>query len=213
MTQPVATAAAHGPDASFWQHRFETQETPWDRGGVNPQLLQWLDDGAIDKECGTVAVPGCGSGHEVAALAAAGFEVVAIDYAQAAVTLTQQRLAARQLQVGVEQADVLAWQPVAPLAAVYEQTCLCALHPDHWTAYAAQLHRWLRPGGKLFALFMQVARDGGNDGFVEGPPYHCHIHAVRALFPATLWDWPRPPYPRVAHPKGIFELALILTRR
>ena len=30
-------------------------------------------------------------------------------------------------------------KPAAPLAAVYEQTCLCALHPDLWTAYAAQL--------------------------------------------------------------------------
>jgi len=148
----------------------------------------------------------------VEALAAAGCDVVAIDYTPAAVALTRQRLAARQLRAELVQADVLAWRPALPLAAVYEQTCLCALHPDHWTAYAAQLHAWLRPGGRLFALFMQAPRDGGGEGFIVGPPYHSHVHAMRALFPAALWDWPRPPYRRVPHANGFAELAAVLTR-
>lgn len=215
MEKPIdpARPAARGPDPAFWQQRFETCATPWDRGGVNPQLQQWLAEGAIDARAGQIAVPGCGSGHEVAELAAAGCDVVAIDYTPAAVALTQQRLAARALRAEVVQADVLAWQPAAPLAAVYEQTCLCALHPDLWTAYAAQLHAWLRPGGRLFALFTQAPRDGGNEGFVVGPPYHSHVHAMRALFPAPLWDWPKPPYRQVPHASGNFELAAVLTRR
>ena len=206
-------ASTHGPDTAFWERRFETRETPWDRGGVNPQLRQWLSDGTIAASAGAIAVPGCGSGHEVAALAAAGCAVIALDYASAAIALTQQRLAVQQLRAELVQADVLAWRPAAPLAAVYEQTCLCALHPDHWTAYAAQLHAWLRPGGRLLALFMQAPREGGSQGFVEGPPYHCHIHAMRALFPAPLWDWPKPPYAQVSHPRGSQELAVVLTRR
>ncbi len=215
MTQPpdlTLPAAAHGPDSAFWQRRFESGETPWDRGGANPQLLRWLAEGAFERLSGTIAVPGCGAGHEVAALAAAGLELVAIDYTPAAVALTRQTLATQKLGGEVVQADVLAWQPAAPLAAVYEQTCLCALHPDHWTTYAAQLHRWLRPGGRLFALFMQAPREGGAEGFVEGPPYHCHIHAMRALFPAPRWDWPKPPYRQVPHPRGFGELAVVLTR-
>jgi len=214
MTQPTEPTrpAVHGPDIAFWQQRFETCETPWDRGGVNPQLEQWLAEGTIDAHAGVIAVPGCGSGYEVEALAAAGCDVVAIDYTPAAVALTRQRLAARQLRAELVQADVLAWRPALPLAAVYEQTCLCALHPDHWTAYAAQLHAWLRPGGRLFALFMQAPRDGGGEGFIVGPPYHSHVHAMRALFPAALWDWPRPPYRRVPHANGFAELAAVLTR-
>jgi len=35
---------------------------------------------------------------------------------------------------------------------------------------------------------------------------------VRALFPAERWQWPRPPYPRQAHPAGIAELQVVLTR-
>ena len=62
-------------------------------------------------------------------------------------------------------------------------------------AYADQLHRWLKPGGRLAALVMQCRRDGAADGLVEGPPCHLDINAVRALFPAALWSWPAPPTP------------------
>jgi len=79
--------------------------------------------------------------------------------------------------------------------AVRRETCLCALYPDHWSAYAGQLHRWLAPGGRLFALFVQILRPGAAEGLIQGPPYHCDIHGMRALFPADRWDWPKPPYP------------------
>lgn len=201
-----------GPDVDFWQQRFETGQLPWDRGGSNPQLAAWLASG--DLAPGRIAVPGCGSGHEVEALASAGCEVTALDYAPAAVALTRQRLAAAGLPGEVVQADVLEWHPAMPFDAVYEQTCLCALHPDHWVAYAGRLQAWLRPGGRLALLAMQAPRPGATNGHIEGPPYHVDIHALRALLPSGLWEWPRPPYAKVAHPSnGWAELALVLTRR
>lgn len=199
-----------GPKVAFWQEKFAQHNTPWDRGAPSPQLFAWLDDGAL-APC-RIAVPGCGSGHEVVVLAARGFDVVALDYAPAAVTRTGEALRAAGVSADVIEADVLTWQPQAPFDAVYEQTCLCALHPDHWVAYADRLHGWLAPGARLFALFMQGARTGAADGFVEGPPYHCDIHAVRALFDGARWQWPKPPYVRVPHPMGIAELAVVLTR-
>jgi len=204
-----------GPTPEFWQSRFESRHTPWDRGEASPQLQQWLDSGELNPAStgACVAVPGCGSGYEVESLARAGFSVTALDYAPAAVALTRERLRQSALTANVVQADVLQWQPAAPLDAVYEQTCLCALHPDHWVAYATQLQRWLRPGGFLFALFMQVQRDSAGTGFMEGPPYHCDIHAMRALFPAGHWEWPKPPYSRVPHPMKVVELAVVLARR
>jgi SAM-dependent methyltransferase len=200
-----------GPDRSFWQQRFDERRTPWDRGAPGPQLAVWLADGTLAAGQ-RIAVPGCGSGHDVLALAQAGLDVSAIDYADAAVALARERLHAAGAHARVVQADVLAWQPDAPLDAVYEQTCWCALHPDHWAAYAAQLQRWLRPGGALLLLAMQVRRDGAADGRIEGPPYHQDVHALRALLPAPAWQWPAPPYPRVAHPAGWHELALVLRR-
>jgi len=200
-----------GPDAAFWQTRFETGTTPWDRGAPSPQLLRWRDAGAFLAGT-TVLVPGCGSGWELAELAAAGVSVTGLDYAAAAVDRSRQHLAERGLQADVVQADVLQWSPAAPVDTIYEQTCLCALHPDHWTAYAAQLHAWLKPGGRLLALFMQAPAAGAPDGYLTGPPYHCDIHAMRALFPSSRWSWPKPPYERVLHPLGAHELALVLTR-
>lgn len=203
-----------GPDVDFWQERFAKRQAPWDRGAASPQLQVWFDAGLTpDAFAGSVAVPGCGAGYEVEQLARAGFEVIAIDYAGAAVLLTQERLASARLDADVVQADVLDWDPPAPLAAVYEQTCLCALHPDDWTRYAARLHGWLRPGGRLYALFVQLRRETAGSGFVEGPPYHCDINAMRALFPQRLWQWPKPPYAQVPHPIGMQELAVMLTRR
>jgi SAM-dependent methyltransferase len=206
-----------GPTVDFWQQRFASGSLPWDRGEPSPQLLDWLADGSLRAAGGRIAVPGCGAGHEVAALAAAGFQVTGIDYAPGAVSMARERLAAQArnaevLRAEVVQADVLQWQPATPLDAVYEQTCLCALHPDQWVAYASQLRRWLRPGGSLFAMLMQAPREGASQGRIEGPPYHLDIHAVRALFPEPAWRWPAPPYPGVPHRQGWVELAVRLER-
>ena len=77
-----------GPTKEFWEQRFQDGNTPWDRGAVNPQLASWLESGAL-RPC-RILVPGCGSGYEVAALAAAGFEVTALDYAPVAIARTRQ---------------------------------------------------------------------------------------------------------------------------
>jgi methyl halide transferase len=201
-----------GPDRDFWQRRFEKQQTPWDRAAPGPQIAAWIADGTLHAGL-RIAVPGCGSGHDVLALAQAGCDVTAIDYASAAVALTSERLDAQGASAHLVQADVLAWQPPAALDAVYEQTCWCALHPDHWAIYAAQLGVWLRPGGTLLLMAMQCRRDSAAVGHIEGPPYHMDINAVRALLPESQWVWPAPPYAAVPHPAGWTELALVLTRR
>jgi len=200
-----------GPTREFWEKRFQSGETPWDRGVANPQLGAWLASGAL-KPC-RILLPGCGSGYEVAALAAAGFEVTALDYALEAVGRTRKLLAAENLKAELVAADALAWQPERAFDAIYEQTCLCALYPDQWREYADQLHRWLAPGGRLYALFVQFPRPGAAQGAIEGPPYHCDINAMRALFPEPRWLWPKPPYPRTTHPRGLNELAVVLEHR
>lgn len=200
-----------GPTKEFWEQRFAAADTPWDRGDSSPQLAAWIAAGTL-RPC-RILVPGCGSGYEVAALAKAGFEVTGLDYATEAVTHTRQHLSNAGAQATVVQVDALNWMPDRPFDAVYEQTCLCALYPDDWRGYADQLHRWIAPGGKLFALFMQLPRPQAAEGFVLGPPYHCDINAMRALLPEPDWAWPKPPYARTAHPKGLTELAVVLERR
>ena len=184
---------------------------PWDRGEPNPQLGVWLASGAL-APC-HILVPGCGSGYEVAVLAAAGFEVTALDYAAVAIDRTRKRLDAAGLRATLIEVDALAWQPERAFDAIYEQTCLCAIYPDQWRDYADQLHRWLAAGGRLYALFVQFPRPGAAEGAIEGPPYHCDSNAMRALFPEPRWAWPKPPYPRTTHPRGLAELAVVLEHR
>jgi len=200
-----------GPTKDFWEQRFAEGDTPWDRGASSPQLAVWISSGAM-KPC-RILVPGCGSGYEVADLALAGFEVTGLDYADSAIARTHERLKSSEIDATLVQADALSWQPDRPFDAVYEQTCLCALYPDDWRAYADQLQRWIAPGGKLFALFVQLLRPQAAEGFVQGPPYHCDVNAMRALFPESRWRWPKPPYARTTHPRGLAELAVALERR
>lgn len=202
---------AAGPSADFWQDRFASQRTPWDRGEVNPALEPLLVRGILPPAA-RVLVPGCGAGHEVVRLAAAGHRVLAVDYAPAAVALTRERLSQAGLDAEVVEADLLSWDPPARFDAVWDQACLCALHPDHWTTYAGRLADWIGAGGTLVLLAVQVERERSREGFVEGPPYHCDINAMRALFPSSRWTWPRPPYERRAHPAGFAELQLLLER-
>ena len=199
-----------GPTREFWELRFAEGNTPWDRGAANPQLDAWLAAGVL-KPC-RILVPGCGSGYELAALAKAGFEVTGLDYSPLAIARARKLLAAANARAELIEADALAWRPQRAFDAIYEQTCLCALYPDLWRDYADQLHRWLVPGGWLCALFVQLPRPGASEGAIEGPPYHCDINAMRALFPAARWYWPKPPYARTSHPRGLAELAVVLKR-
>jgi len=187
-----------------WESKYHSGETGWERGGVSPALDGWLQQGAVPQ--GRVLVPGCGSGHEVLALTRAGHYVTAVDIAAPPVMQLMGELTGQGLHAKVVQADLLNWTPAEPFDAIYEQTCLCALDPELWPAYAERLAGWLLPGGSLFALFMQTGREGG-------PPHHCELSQMRELFPDHLWIWPDAPQARVDHPNGLHELAHLLVRR
>ncbi|HKJ83493.1 MAG TPA: methyltransferase domain-containing protein [Mariprofundaceae bacterium] len=194
-----------GPQTSkAWETRYRNGQTGWDRGGTSASLGYWLQDDELSP-C-RVLIPGCGRGHEVIELAQHGFDTTALDVAPSAVDHVRTSLAEKQLDGCVEQADVLHWQPSAPFEAIYEQTCLCALPPSKWEAYERQLHRWLKSGGRLFALFMQT-------GMEDGPPFHCDLLRMRQLFDSSRWQWPEETPILTPHRDHLFELGYILTRR
>lgn len=188
---------------NHWEEKYQANTIPWDRGASSPALRRWLEADAL--KWGRILLPGCGRGHEALELARHGFRVTALDIAPTALTLLETELAAAGLTAERVCADALTWQPEIPFDAIYEQTCLCALQPEQWPAYEQQLYRWLKPGGHLYALFMQTGRDGG-------PPFHCELGEMRALFPAARWVWPASDVARVDHPNGLHELATVLTR-
>ncbi|MCA9700538.1 MAG: methyltransferase domain-containing protein, partial [Myxococcales bacterium] len=105
-------------------------------------------------------------GHDALAWAAAGHEVVAVDFAPEAVASMRGRARETGLALEVIEADVSA--PPASLRAgfdlVWEQTCLCALPPERRRPYLEQMAATLHPQGQMVALLWHH----GNEG---GPPY------------------------------------------
>lgn len=192
-----------GARRAEWEGRYEAGRTQWDRGEASPAARAWLAVGAVPK--GRVLVPGCGNGHEIHELVRYGCEVTAVDIASQPVARLRAELEASGLSADVVQADLLEWQPDAPFDAIYEQTCLCALDPIYWPAYEMRLSTWLKPGGSLFALFMQVGEDGG-------PPFDCAIPRMQELFDPARWQWPDE-FGRIPHPNGLHEEAVALVRR
>ncbi len=191
-----------GLDRDGWQSRYEAEETGWDRGEPSPALMQWLENGQL-KPC-RILVPGCGRGHEVIELASRGFDVTALDFAKAPVDELTRQLSERSLTANVVQADVLEFTTEQKFDAVYEQTCLCAIAPQHRETYEQRLAENLRDGGQLFALFMQSDKP-------NGPPFHCDISAMHELFDSSRWIWPDE-QSVVEHPAGLQEIAIVLQR-
>lgn len=187
-----------------WEQRYRAGRTGWDRGASSPALAHWLNRGLVP--AGRVLVPGCGHGHEVAALVRAGCDVTAVDIAAQPVLRLMGQLGDLNLKANVVQADLLRWQPAERFDAVYEQTCLCAFEPELWTDYAQRVADWLEPEGLLFALFMQTGREGG-------PPFDCPLGDMRQLFDETRWAWPDQAPLDVTHPNGFVEKGFVIRRR
>jgi SAM-dependent methyltransferase len=181
--------------ADFWESRFQQSRTPWEREGINPAFAAWRNSGAL-LPC-RILVPGAGRSPEPRALLDAGFDVVTLDLAESGVAAQAAQLGADRAVLG----DATTWLPAQPFDAVFDQTCLCALPPPLWPAYEANLRRWLRPGGRLFMLFMQTGKDGG-------PPFDCPIPAMRVLF--ARWTWPDVLTEQFAHPLGTVEQPVVL---
>ena len=186
-----------------WENRYQQGQTGWDRGDVSPNLLYWLES-KILKPC-RILVPGCGNGYEVVALAEKGFDVVAIDIVQTPIKNLKKSLEVKKLKAELIQTDFFSWECKKPFDAIYEQTSLCALHPDEWNRYENCLYDWLKPKGQLFTHFMQTGKD-------SGPPFHCDINAMVDLFTAEKWLWSEEHETQVVHSDGLYEKVYFLEK-
>src|SRR6478609_4291828 len=91
-TSPLPNFLRRSNVMTDWQHHYETGDTPWNKGGPSPPLVQWL---AGHRLHGRVLVPGCGHGHDLVPLAASGADsVTGLDIAPGAVVAAGERTAA-----------------------------------------------------------------------------------------------------------------------
>ena len=192
-----------GTAALDWEARFRAERTPWERPTLHPAFSAWRASGTL-APC-RILLPGAGRSGEPVALARDGFDVTVVDAAPTAVAVQRVRLHSAAVAGTVHEADLLEWDAPVPFDAVYDQTCLCALPPAVLPRYVARLHGWLRPGGRLFILFMQTGRDGG-------PPFDCPPDRMRTLF-GDGWAWPEHMADRIPHGSDNHEIPTVLTRQ
>ncbi len=169
-----------------WEQQFLDEDTPWERGAIHPVARDWFNQSSAgpDQSATTsIIIPGCGRSHEPLFLAQQAYQITGLDLSPTAITWQQRRFADKKASGNFVQASLLEWSPEMLVDAVYEQTCLCALEREDQAGYATQIYRWLKPGGTLYANFMQ------RPGEESGPPFDCPIPVMRDLFPASKWRW------------------------
>ena len=158
--------------ADFWTVRYAAGKTPWDFGGVPSALKSFLERSSAP---GRILIPGCGSGYEIQAFHAAGYDVSAIDFSPAAVEQAKRMLGflAERVVLG----DFFA-HDFGPdrFDIIYERTFLCSMTPSRWPDYVNRMAELLAPGGKLLGAFLYGLRTP------SGPPFPLTDAEANKLF-------------------------------
>jgi SAM-dependent methyltransferase len=148
----------------FWDLRYGASFAPWDAGRVPARLREF----AASRSARRALVPGCGSAHDVAFLAAAGWDVTGIDFSPEAVKAARAVLG--PFASRVREADFFAPIPGEPFDVVYERAFLCALPRRLWPDWAQRVAALLAPGGLLAGFFFLAEGE-------RGPPFPLHSQA------------------------------------
>jgi SAM-dependent methyltransferase len=135
----------------YWEHRYQTKDMSWDKGEPSPGLVDFLATHP-DLPRGSVAVPGCGTGHDVRAFVKAGFEGFGFDLAPSAIALAEEKTRLAGMSARFTLADFLRDEPPQKFDWVFEHTLFCAIQPSERDAYVQAVLQWLKPGGNYLAV-------------------------------------------------------------
>jgi SAM-dependent methyltransferase len=180
MTQkPHARSSLSVSRAEYWEELYRNGDTGWDLGAPTPALVGLQH---LLPPNGRMLVLGSGFGHDAIYFAQQGYRTVGVDFSATAVERARQN--ARRLGVEVEflQEDLFALPESfrEQFDLVLEYVTFCAIDPQRRPEYRDVVHRVLKPGGLLVALFFPT------DGRPGGPPFAVNVEEVRALFGKTF---------------------------
>lgn len=159
-----------------WEARYQQRDTPWEKGGPHPGLLDWLTTHELK---GPILVPGCGTGHDVRALATKTNEVLGLDLAPSALKLAQAFPPAGTERYELGDLFALPKRFQESFDWVFEHTCFCAIDPALRPKYVESIHGVLKPGGQLLAIFYL---DPGLPPGESGPPFGVTLAELDTLF-------------------------------
>jgi SAM-dependent methyltransferase len=163
-----------------WEKQYQIGETPWDKGTSHPQLGEFPEGTFV----GRWLVPGCGFGHDAAAMIRAGADaVVGMDIAPSAVEGAKIKWAdvpSIQIEHG-NLFDMSESPDAGQFDGVWEHTCFCAIDPSMRQQYVQSVAAALKPGGKFVACFYLTPWDEDEDQ-TQGPPFMTSREELDALF-------------------------------
>ncbi|MDP4623931.1 MAG: TPMT family class I SAM-dependent methyltransferase [Akkermansiaceae bacterium] len=164
-----------------WNSRYEIGDTPWEKGRPAPPLLEILERLGTDIwGDGRVLVPGCGTGHDVRALAATGLPPLGLDLAERAVELAKSHEPAGAEDYALGDFLDPAWREGKTFSALWEHTCYCAIHPTCRPDYAQACADLIVPGGCLIGVFFLTPNDPDEEN--QGPPFNSTIPELDERF-------------------------------
>ena len=165
-----------------WDQRYRQGNTPWDKGRASPALIYWLKN-YPRRISGHILIPGCGTGHDVRAIADAEptSSPLGIDISSTAIATCLQNKVHDNEQY--EQTDLfqLSRKFHAAFDWVWEHTCYCAIDPSKRPQYVSAIASALKPGGIFLGIFYlnpEIDATTPNDG----PPHGTSIEDVKSLF-------------------------------
>jgi SAM-dependent methyltransferase len=147
----------------YWENRYQAQDMPWEKGAPSPGLVDFL---AANPQLsrGTVAVPGCGTGHDALAWGGAGFDAYGFDLAPTATRLAAERARDAGVSARFQNLDFLRDAPPFQFDWIWEHTLFCAIQPADRNLYVEAVLRWLKPGGQYLAVNYLIPD-------TDGPPF------------------------------------------
>jgi len=150
-------------NTEYWEARYQAQDMPWEKGEASPGLVDFLQSHP-QLERGTVCVPGCGTGHDARAWAAAKFQVYGFDMAPSAVRLATEQTRAAGLEANFRLANFLGDEPPFLFDWLFEHTLFCAVQLSERDDYVRSVLKWLKPNGQYLAVNYLIPD-------TDGPPF------------------------------------------
>lgn len=145
-------------DADDWAERYRVGRTSWDLGEPHPELLRRIDSGELapPSSGARALVPGCGRGHDVLALAAAGWNVTAVDLVTELSSGFEDFAGAGAVEFVA--GDVFEVDLSGTFELLWEHTFFCTLARNPRLDYGKLARRLVSPGGQVAAIVFPIGK-------------------------------------------------------
>jgi thiopurine S-methyltransferase len=150
-------------DNSFWNIRYQNNQTGWDLGEISNPIKKWFDNQENKKI--NILVPGAGKGHEVKYGFENGFEnIFYMDFSSRAADIFKEicpEFPKNKILIG----DFFSLKTPLFFDVIIEQTFFCAIDPVLRPNYVKKTKEILKENGKIIGLLFNREFD------TNGPPF------------------------------------------